>query len=38
MTELTCRRLAADDEFVLQSVTVFNKVKEEFTHKCRENK
>jgi V-type H+-transporting ATPase subunit C len=35
---LTRRRLAADDEFVLQSVTVFKKVKEEFTHKCRENK
>jgi len=30
--------LAADDEFVLQSVTIFKKVKEEYIHKCRENK
>jgi len=31
-------RIAADDEYVLQTVTVFKKVKEEYIHKCRENK
>ena len=32
------RRVAADDEYMLQTVTLFKKVKEEYTHKCRENK
>ncbi|EIW68972.1 hypothetical protein TREMEDRAFT_39301 [Tremella mesenterica DSM 1558] len=32
------QRIATDDEFMLQTVTVFKKVREEFTHKCRENK
>jgi V-type H+-transporting ATPase subunit C len=27
-----------DDEFRLQTVTIFKKVKEEYIHKCRENK
>ncbi|KAL7424719.1 Vacuolar ATP synthase subunit C [Cryptotrichosporon argae] len=30
--------IAADDEFTLVTVTVFKKVRDEFTHKCRENK
>lgn len=32
------RKLAEDDEFVLQTVTVFKKVRDEFVHKARENK
>jgi V-type H+-transporting ATPase subunit C len=34
----TERQIAADDEYVLQSVTVFKKVRDEYVHKCRENK
>lgn len=32
------QRLAADDEYVLFSVTLFKKIKDEFIHKCRERK
>ncbi|RSH94719.1 Vacuolar ATP synthase subunit C [Saitozyma podzolica] len=32
------QKLAEDDEFVLQTVTVFKKVRDEFVHKARENK
>lgn len=32
------RQIAIDEEYALQSVTVFKKVRDEFTHKCRENK
>ncbi len=32
------RQVAADDDFVLQTVTLFKKVREEYVHKCRENK
>jgi V-type H+-transporting ATPase subunit C len=32
------RQLAADDEYVLKTVTVFKKVRDEYVHKCRENK
>ena len=35
---ITKRQLAKDDDYVLQSVTVFKKVREEYVHKCRENK
>ena len=38
LTLLLCSKLAADDEFALFNVTVFKKVKEEFSQKCRENK
>lgn len=31
-------RLAQDDEYFLQTVTVFKKVRDEYVHKCRENK
>ncbi|KAJ9105479.1 hypothetical protein QFC21_001850 [Naganishia friedmannii] len=31
-------KIASDSEFTLQTVTVFKKVKDEFIHKCRENK
>jgi V-type H+-transporting ATPase subunit C len=31
-------QLAADEDFFLQTVTVFKKVRDEYTHKCRENK
>ncbi|KAL7414563.1 hypothetical protein BDY24DRAFT_369703 [Mrakia frigida] len=31
-------KLASDDEFTLQSVTIFKKCKDEFAQKCRENK
>lgn len=37
-TDLLRRQVAVDDDFMLQTVTVFKKVREEFTHKCRENK
>ena len=36
--QLTHRRLAQDDEYFLQTVTVFKKVRDEYVHKCRENK
>ncbi|WWC60366.1 uncharacterized protein I303_102937 [Kwoniella dejecticola CBS 10117] len=32
------QQIAADDDYFLQTVTVFKKVKEDFIHKCRENK
>lgn len=32
------RQIASDDEYVLQTVTVFKKVRDDFIHKCRENK
>ncbi|WWC87946.1 uncharacterized protein L201_002846 [Kwoniella dendrophila CBS 6074] len=32
------QRIASDDDYFLQTVTVFKKVKEDFIHKCRENK
>lgn len=32
------RQIASDDEYVLQTVTVFRKVRDDFIHKCRENK
>ncbi|OCF31675.1 V-type H+-transporting ATPase subunit C [Kwoniella heveanensis BCC8398] len=32
------QRIAADEEYVLQTVTVFRKVRDDFVHKCRENK
>ncbi|KAK6907408.1 V-type H+-transporting ATPase subunit C [Kwoniella mangroviensis CBS 10435] len=32
------QRIATDEDYFLQTVTVFKKVKEEFIHKCRENK
>lgn len=32
------RQIAADDEYSLRTVTVFKKVRDEFTHRCRENK
>lgn len=32
------REIASDDDFALYTVTIFKKVREEFTHKCRENK
>ncbi|CED85231.1 Vacuolar H-ATPase V1 sector, subunit C [Phaffia rhodozyma] len=31
-------KIASDDEFTLYSVTVFKKVKDEFSQKCRENR
>jgi V-type H+-transporting ATPase subunit C len=31
-------KLASDDEFTLFNVTLFKKFKDEFIHKCRENK
>lgn len=31
-------KIASDDEYTLYSVTIFKKVKDEFIHKCRENK
>ncbi|GHJ84312.1 hypothetical protein NliqN6_0714 [Naganishia liquefaciens] len=31
-------KIASDNEFSLQTVTIFKKVKDEFIHKCRENK
>lgn len=36
--ELTVRQIAADDEYFLKTVTVFKKTRDEFVHKCRENK
>jgi V-type H+-transporting ATPase subunit C len=35
---LTSRQVAVDDEYSLRTVTVFKKVRDEFTHRCRENK
>lgn len=32
------RQIASDDEYVLQTVTVFKKIRDDFIHKCRENK
>lgn len=32
------QQIASDDEYVLQTVTVFKKVRDDFIHKCRENK
>ncbi|WVQ78786.1 hypothetical protein IAT38_000877 [Cryptococcus sp. DSM 104549] len=32
------QQIASDDEYVLQTATVFRKVRDEFVHKCRENK
>ncbi|KAK4689915.1 V-type H+-transporting ATPase subunit C, partial [Tremellales sp. Uapishka_1] len=32
------QKIAADDEYLLQTVTVFKKVREEYVHKCRENR
>ncbi|WWD16470.1 hypothetical protein CI109_100896 [Kwoniella shandongensis] len=32
------QQIASDNEYVLQTVTVFKKVRDEFLHKCRENK
>ncbi|KAJ9112352.1 hypothetical protein QFC19_000772 [Naganishia cerealis] len=32
------RKIASDSEFTLQTVTIFKKVKDEYIHKCRENK
>lgn len=31
-------KIAEDEEFILNSVTIFKKVKEDFAQKCRENK
>ncbi|KAJ9122050.1 hypothetical protein QFC24_004277 [Naganishia onofrii] len=31
-------KIASDSEFTLQTVTIFKKVKDEYIHKCRENK
>lgn len=31
-------KLASDDEFVLFGVTIFRRVRDEFSQKCRENK
>lgn len=38
LNALTCRRLAQDEDYLLQTVTVFKKVRDEYVHKCRENK
>ncbi|WVQ74670.1 hypothetical protein IAR50_004274 [Cryptococcus sp. DSM 104548] len=32
------QQITADDDYVLQTVTVFRKVRDEYIHKCRENK
>ncbi|ODN83927.1 V-type H+-transporting ATPase subunit C [Cryptococcus wingfieldii CBS 7118] len=32
------QQITADDDYVLQTVTVFKKVRDEYIHKCRENK